>query len=218
MLPLRSSHDSTFLIPDFDAPDWSVCCAPRADPPQAPRKRWPFSTRPRCTFRISRPRFVRCLYPLAARSPTLRPRGTTLPYPVRSFASLWLPLPLAPRKSSCRGQLDSGITAPRVPPLGLGFCLRAPLPLEHAVARVCREAGGLALRHEYRCVGGHWAHWLSQPSEPLSPPSWTCRLLRASTTLCQSCARSSLSRVGAGLAAALPGCAPNAAGSPRRAV
>ena len=62
-------------------------------------------------------------------SPPCRPmRPSSSPVPT-SASCVRLPLPLAPRFCRCRGRLDP-----------LGDHPRA-LPLEHAVIRVCREAG-----------------------------------------------------------------------------
>ena len=84
--------------------------------------------------------------PHAGRALTVRPTATELLIPPAQFRVLLLrrlrlPLQLAPRTCSCHGHLDalgdhrsacatSGVLAPRA------------LPLERAVARVCREAGG----------------------------------------------------------------------------
>ena len=91
----------------------------------------------------------------AARALNVLPtRGTRSPYhaiPSAQFRVLLLrrlrfPLPLAPRRCRCHGELD---------PLGdhrsacatSGVLATRALPLEHAVARVCREAGARVARH-----------------------------------------------------------------------
>ena len=70
---------------------------------------------------------------------------------------LRLPLPLAPRRCSCRGQLDS-LGDHRAACATSGVLPTRALPLEHAAARVCRKAGATVARnirlarHECRCA------------------------------------------------------------------
>jgi len=59
---------------------------------------------------------------------------------------LRLPLPLAPRRCSCRGQLDA-LGDHRTACATSGVLATRALPLEHAVARVCREAGARVARN-----------------------------------------------------------------------
>ena len=59
---------------------------------------------------------------------------------------LRLPLPLAPRRCSCHGVLDS-LGDHRTACATSGVLSTRALPLEHAVARVCREAGARVARH-----------------------------------------------------------------------
>ena len=69
-------------------------------------------------------------------------------YPVEVWTTR-LPLPLAPSRCSCRGQLDA-LGDHRTACATSGVLSTRALPLEHAVARVCLEA---ARRHESRGPG-----------------------------------------------------------------
>ena len=60
-------------------------------------------------------------------------------YPVEVWTTR-LPLPLAPRRCSCRGQLDA-LGDHRTACATSGVLATRALPLEHAVARVCLESG-----------------------------------------------------------------------------
>ena len=57
-----------------------------------------------------------------------------------------MPLPLAPRRCACHGQLDP-LGDHRAACATLGVLSTRALPLEHAVARVCREAGARVARN-----------------------------------------------------------------------
>ena len=59
---------------------------------------------------------------------------------------LRMPLQLAPRRCSCRGQLDE-LGDHRAACATSGVLSTRAVPLEHAVARVCREAGARVARH-----------------------------------------------------------------------
>ena len=59
---------------------------------------------------------------------------------------LRLPLPLAPRRCSCHGVLDP-LGDHRTACATSGVLATRALPVEHAVARVCREAGARVARH-----------------------------------------------------------------------
>ena len=59
---------------------------------------------------------------------------------------LRLPLPLAPRRCSCHGAVDP-LGDDRTACATSGVLATRALPLEHAIARVCREAGARVARH-----------------------------------------------------------------------
>ena len=89
--------------------------------------------------------------PFAARALNVLPTRDEISIPSAQFRvlllrGLRLPLPLAPRRCRCHGELD---------PLGdhcsacatSGVLATRALPLEHAVVRVCHEAGARVARH-----------------------------------------------------------------------
>ena len=151
----------------FDAPEWSASPAPRPDNPAVPRDRWPFKGWQRlaahaCDKRAyemhlsdltpaSRALLLSQAGPFAARAFDVTPtrEDVTIPsalFRVLLLRRLRLPLPLAPRRCSCRGQLDP-FGDHRAACATSGVLPTRALPLQHAVARVCREAGARVARN-----------------------------------------------------------------------
>ena len=88
--------------------------------------------------------------PFASRALNLLPTRDDVAIPSAQFRVLLLrhlrlPLPLAPRRCS-HGVLDS-LGDHRTARATSGVLSTRALPLEHAVARVCREAGARVARH-----------------------------------------------------------------------
>ena len=89
--------------------------------------------------------------PHAARAFTAFPTSPAVVVPsahlrVLLLRRLRLPLPCAPRTCSCHGRLDQ-LGDHRSACATSGFLASRALPLEHAVARVCREAGAQVARN-----------------------------------------------------------------------
>ena len=108
----------------------------------------PFSTRPRVA---SRALLLSQAGPHATRAFTAFPTSPAVVVPsahlrVLLLRRLRLPLPCAPRTCSCHGRLDQ-LGDHRSACATSGFLASRALPLEHAVARVCREAGAQVARN-----------------------------------------------------------------------
>ena len=153
----------------YEAPDWAVICSGAAAPPAPDRDDdpWPFRGWQRSAARAcdertyethlshltsaSRALLLSQAGPFASRALNLLPTRDDVAIPSAQFRVLLLrrlrlPLPLAPRRCSCHGVLDS-LGDHRTACATSGVLSTRALPLEHAVARVCREAGARVARH-----------------------------------------------------------------------
>ena len=153
----------------YEAPDWAVICSGAAAPPAPDRDDdpWPFRGWQRSAARAcdertyethlshltsaSRALLLSQAGPFASRALNLLPTRNDVAIPSAQFRVLLLrrlrlPLPLAPRRCSCHGVLDS-LGDHRTACATSGVLSTRALPLEHAVARVCREAGARVARH-----------------------------------------------------------------------
>ena len=154
----------------FEAPDWADLCSGAAtappDPDHAddpwPVKGWQRSAARACDKRAyethlsdltpaSRALLLSQAGPFASRARNLMPTRDDIAIPSAQFRVLLLrrlrlPLPLAPRRCSCHGTLDP-LGDHRTACATSAVLATRALPLEHAVARVCREAGARVARH-----------------------------------------------------------------------
>ena len=154
----------------FEAPAWADLCSGAAtappDPDHAddpwPVKGWQRSAARACDKRAyethlsdltpaSRALLLSQAGPFASRALNLMPTRDDIAIPSAQFRVLLLrplrlPLPLAPRRCRCHGALDP-LGDHRTACATSGVLATRALPLEHAVARVCREAGARVARH-----------------------------------------------------------------------
>ena len=155
----------------YDAPGWDAQGAgPPAPDVQRPGEDsgpWPFKGWQRLAARAcderafgthlselspaSRALLLSQAGPFAARAINVPPTHPDVTIPSAQFRVLLLrrlrmPLPLAPRRCACHGQLDP-LGDHRAACATSGVLSTRALPLEHAVARVCREAGARVARN-----------------------------------------------------------------------
>ena len=156
----------------YDAPGWDAQGAgPPAPDVQRPGEDsgpWPFKGWQRLAARAcderafethlselspaSRALLLSQAGPFAARAINVPPTHPDVTIPSAQFRVLLLrrlrmPLPLAPRRCACHGQLDDPLGDHRAACATSGVLSTRALPLEHAVARVCREAGARVARN-----------------------------------------------------------------------
>ncbi|OLP85284.1 Ankyrin-1 [Symbiodinium microadriaticum] len=155
----------------YDAPGWDAQGAgPPAPDVQRPGEDsgpWPFKGWQRLAARAcderafethlselspaSRALLLSQAGPFAARAINVPPTHPDVTIPSAQFRVLLLrrlrmPLPLAPRRCACHGQLDP-LGDHRAACATSGVLSTRALPLEHAVARVCRAAGARVARN-----------------------------------------------------------------------
>ena len=154
----------------FEAPAWADLCSGAATAPPDPDHAddpWPVKGCQRSAARAcdkrayethlsdltpaSRALLLSQAGPFASRALNLMPTRDDIAIPSAQFRVLLLrrlrlPLPLAPRRCRCHGALDP-LGDHRTACATSGVLATRALPLEHAVARVCREAGARVARH-----------------------------------------------------------------------
>ena len=160
-----AQHAAVYLrAQGFEVPSWETAAGPAGPPPHAPRgdepadhlRGWQRHAASACDERglethlshlspASRALLLSQAGPHSSRAVNVLPTHEELIIPSAQFRvfllnRLRLPLPLAPRHCRCHGHLDA-LGDHRAACATAGVLPARAIPLERALARVCREAG-----------------------------------------------------------------------------